>query len=65
MANGFFTWIQGFLKGASEGWQWLNSKPFQNLTAFPQIQNLTPLALIGISGLIIFIGVAIVKWVIS
>ena len=65
MINGFLIWTQDFVKGASEGWQWLNSTPFSDLQAFPALASLTPLGLIGIGGLIIFVVVAVVKWVIS
>lgn len=65
MTSNFLNWVQSFVKGANEGWQWLNSKPFADLTAFPALASLTPLGLIGISGLIIFVGVAVVKWVVS
>lgn len=64
MANTFILWLQTFLTGIGQAGDWLVSKPFQD-TGIETLQDLTPLALIGIGGLIIFIVVAIVKWVIS
>ena len=65
MANTFILWLQNFLAGMTTAGAWLVSKPFSDIAGIPDtIKNLTPLGLIGLSGLIAFIVVAIVKWVI-
>lgn len=64
MANTLLTWFQNFCAGLSEAGAWLISTPFKD-SGIDAIKDLTPLMLISLTGLIIFIGVAIVKWVIS
>lgn len=62
MGSTFFLWFQQFATNSGKAYEFLISHPFKDI---PQLEGLTPLALISISGLIIFIGVAVVKWVIS
>lgn len=57
--NGFFTWVTNLFQGASYLGEWLTT-PIQIGSI-----SVAPLLLISVSGLIIFIGLAIVKWVIS
>lgn len=66
MAYTLFKWFQDFAAKGSLAFNWLVSKPFQGIQGIPtEIQNLTPLALVGLGGLLIFIAVAVVKWVLS
>lgn len=66
MADSFILWFQNFCGGISKAFVFITSKPFENIAGLPNnIANLTPLELIGIGGLMVFIVVAIVKWVIS
>lgn len=55
-------WIQDLFSGVGNAFEFLTSKPFADI---PALANVTPLSLITIGGLIIFIGIAVVKWVIS
>lgn len=62
----FLKWFQDFTTGASDAINWLVSKPFANVAGLPnEIKVLTPLMLVGFGGLLVFIIVAVVKWVIS
>ena len=66
MANTFLLWVQDFIYSGKDAMDFLTSKPFADIAGLPSnMQNLTPLALIGLGGLLIFIIAAIVKWVIS
>lgn len=62
MGSSFFLWFQKFATSSGEAFQFLTSHPFKDI---PQLSGLTPLMLISLSGLIVFIGVAIAKWVLS
>lgn len=66
MTYTFFEWFQGFITGSSNAFDFLLSKPFADIKGVPtELQNITPLMLVGISGLLIFIIVAVVKWIIK
>ena len=66
MANTFLKWLQNFIYEGQDALEFLTSKPFSNISVLPDtLKNLTPLALIGLSGLMAFIIVAIVKWVVN
>lgn len=66
MTYTFFKWFQDFAQKGGVAFNWLISKPFSNIEGIPNdIQNITPLALVGLGGLLVFIIVAVVKWVIS
>lgn len=55
----FFDWCQKIISGASRLGEWLSTPiTIGNLT-------ITPLILVSVSGLIAFIGLAIIKWVVS
>ena len=55
----FIDWAQKVIQGASQLGEWLTTPiTIGNIT-------IAPLILVSVSGLIIFIGLAIVKWVIS
>lgn len=66
MANTFLKWVQDFIYEGQNAMEFLMSKPFANVAGMPDtIKGMTPLALIGLSGLLVFITIAVVKWVIS
>ena len=66
MSYVFIKWFQDFVTGANDALNWLVSKPFANIAGLPDtIKVLTPLMLVGIGGLLIFITLAIVKWLLS
>lgn len=66
MANSFLKWVQDFIHSGKEAMDFLTSKPFAGIPGLSSdIKNLTPLALIGLGGLLVFIIAAVVKWVIS
>lgn len=55
----FFDWAQKVFQGAAQLGEWLSTPiTFGNIT-------ITPLILVSCSGLIAFIGLAIIKWVVS
>lgn len=56
----FWSWASEITQSFAKIGNWLNS-PIANISGL----NITPLALLGASGLIAFIGVAVVKWVVS
>lgn len=63
MATGFIKWFQDFCTNCTYAYNFLLSTPFKDLTGAPEsIQNLNFLELIGFGGLAVFIGIAIVKW---
>lgn len=62
MGSTFFLWFQQFATNSGKAFEFLTSHPFKDI---PELSALTPLMLISLSGLIIFIGVALVKWVLS
>lgn len=64
MINTLIDWLKKFFIDVGEAFSWLTSKPFAN-SGITGIENFTPLMLITLSGLIVFVGFAIVKWVIS
>lgn len=66
MANTFLKWLQDFIYDGQSALSFLTSKPFSSILGLPDsIKNITPLALIGLSGLLVFITIAVAKWVIS
>lgn len=54
MSTEFLNWIQQLIMGFSTAWNWL-------VTPLNLI-NVAPIYLIGFGGLLVFLGVAIVKW---
>lgn len=65
MANTLIDWFKGLFTSSNEVFRWLvQNHPFENLknTPFSAMAELTPLSLISLSGLLIFLVVAIVLW---
>lgn len=55
----FLDWCVKLVNGASKLGEWLSTPlTFGNIT-------ITPLILVSVTGLIVFIGLAIIKWVVS
>ena len=66
MTYQFLKWVQGFIAKGTEAWEFLISTPFSEVQGMPDtLKNMTPLMLVGLSGLIVFIVVAVVKWIVS
>jgi len=62
MINNLLLWFQNLFVGTNEAFEFMTSNPFNSV---PGLETFSPLALIGIGGLVAFIGIALVKWVIS
>ena len=66
MTDNLLLWIVELGRQVRDGASYLFSRPFYGVGGLPPvIQNLSVLSLITISGLIVFIGVAVVKWILS
>lgn len=57
----FWSWVTEIIKSFSGAWSWLTTPLSSELEGVLGIAT-TPLALITFTGLVAFIGVAIVKW---
>lgn len=63
--DNWLLFFQKFLQGCDTAIEFLNSKPFDQVVGLNALWDFTPLMLISLTGLVVFIGVAIVKWVVS
>lgn len=66
MVNNLLLWFVELGRQVKDGASYLFSRPFYGVGGLPPaIQNLSVISLITISGLIVFIGVAVIKWILS
>ena len=59
MIEGLLTWFRSIVNGVGDLANWL-TQPFDLLGS-----SITPLSLVGIGGLLIFVGFAVVNWVVK